>query len=387
VGWLAASTVVFRCDTFILAVPVILTILATTRSTRALGIVLVSGILGTLLAVACTVGVDTFFWQRLVWPEAEVAFFNTVLNKSSEWGTSPWYWYVVKALPKAMLGSLVFLPLGLLLHPVQEFKWLSLDTKNVKLIVPVAVFIALYSVLPHKELRFILPAIPILNYVAASGLQKLLFRGGGPSKQKSRSKSKSKNSVWKACISGLARAAAIVLLVCSAAGVVLFLTVSAANYPGGQAFAQFHTQLATLSSQPHWQGEEVTVHLCNLAATSGVTRFGELDEPTAFNFTVTYSKQEGLTDAELTEKGFDFLITEASSVKGYVPFTSTMSGYQIPGYDSLSLIWVQPHLNLPVHVLWPVVQSSPKLYLLQHINRIPTHNNSSSSSSSSMDEP
>ncbi len=47
-----------------------------------------------------------FIILRWLWPEGVVLFFNTVENRSSEWGVMAWHWYFTNALPKVLLKSL-----------------------------------------------------------------------------------------------------------------------------------------------------------------------------------------------------------------------------------------------------------------------------------------
>lgn len=114
-----------------------------------------------------------------------------------------------------------------------------------------SIFIALYSYIPHKELRFIFPALPIFTACASISLVKV-WNGA----------SKDRFSVLLAAL-GVA--------VCAIAS-VFFLYVSSLNYPGGYAFDALHK----IDMSSHGLGAPpLKVHIDNPAAISGVSRFGE----------------------------------------------------------------------------------------------------------------
>jgi hypothetical protein len=103
---LGFTAAVFRFEIVILATPILA--MAIVRKRLPLGKALVVGLWGVAAGVAgalLSVCVDSVFWGRFVWPEFEGFVFNAVLNKSHEWGTSPFHWYLTSAIPRCMLGT------------------------------------------------------------------------------------------------------------------------------------------------------------------------------------------------------------------------------------------------------------------------------------------
>ncbi|EKF26605.1 dolichyl-P-Man:GDP-Man7GlcNAc2-PP-dolichyl alpha-1,6-mannosyltransferase, putative [Trypanosoma cruzi marinkellei] len=206
IALLNVSAAVFRCDTILLLGSSGLFLLLQRDVTLVRSALVILSSL--VLAVGCSVVLDSFLWGRLLWPEAVVLFFNTVENQSWRWGRLPWHWYVTYALPRAFLFE--YMPLLLLVSlacwdlgrrlinrmvafcsrtlapssvsppPSSTFSfssfrgalfslWLDTSVRYRAVLLPAALFVVLYSFLPHKELRFIMVVFPyFLAPVAAA---------------------------------------------------------------------------------------------------------------------------------------------------------------------------------------------------------------------------
>jgi len=261
--------------------------------------VIVYGLIALAVFIPLTVAVDSFFWKRTLWPELEVMYFNVVLNKSSDWGVMPFGWYFYSALPRSLMSAFFLVPLSFLL-----------DRRCSKYVVPAVLFVFLYSFLPHKELRFIIYTIPLLNTGAALAFNYLWNKRG-------------KTLIWS--VVSLALVAGLIANVLVSCGLVY---VSSLNYPGGQALAKLH-------SIERFEEKYVKVHMDVASCQSGVSRFGE-ENPNWI-----YDKTENLLVEDLLSRDYTHLLILESD------YMSSMSELQnefnvihkSEGLESIKRIW------------------------------------------------
>lgn len=282
---------------------------------------LVTGAVSGAASLALTVMIDSWFWQRWLWPEGEVLCFNTAQNRSSEWGIMPFHWYFTSALPRALLGGYPLALLGLALEP------------RVRLYVCVATaYVTLYSFLPHKEVRFLLPILPVFNIAAAAAGARIWQNRHKPA--------------WL-----FAGTAACLLVAGSLCASAVMLAVSRHNYPGGHALYELHQWQA---GRLQGDQEPVSVHIDVLPAMTGVSKFGEQ------GLEWKYSKEEGIAADKLQHHGFTYLLSATPNLTGFAQVQAVQGyeGLQMPGSvgQLVKALWAG---RLPF-----VIRRSPQVFIL-----------------------
>lgn len=246
---LTVAGIVFRSEIALLLAAHTLFLLFTKR----IGIqreIIPAGIAGLLVGLTSTILVDSFFWQQFpLWPEFAAFKFNVISGQASAWGTNPWHFYFLNAGPRLLLNPFTYLvgiPLSLI-YPSTRFA-------SLQLLVPSLVFVAVYSIQPHKEWRFIVYIIPPLTASSALGASYIWTH-------------RTKSLIYRL----LSLCMILSTIAAFSLSSFVLLPASAANYPGAHALRLLHHSHAHNSSQP-----EISVYLGNLACQTGVTRFVQI---------------------------------------------------------------------------------------------------------------
>lgn len=388
---LTASFVIFRCDTALLLAPVGAHMLFTRAFSLAGAVNWGARCVAACLAI--TIAIDTAMWapprlldardgldalsdtlqshsqkslwpgsEGIMWPEGRVFWFNTYENRSHEWGTYPFSWYFTDALPRAIGIWTPFVVFG------------AATNGKARVVALVALsFVTTYSFLPHKELRFVFPALPLCDACAAVGVAETYRRLSELRKMSEKTRLKTRRrtndartTFWRALFWPPPPAPLLgVALLLAVATHVLFASAAYRNYPGGEAFAAMHA--AEARGERFASREKPTrVHVDVAAAQTGASRFGESAFPDAF----VYSKREGISPETFQTLpdpvAFDVLITGEPFVPGYEP-EAVHEGYAGTRTTRrrLSLLGVAK-VSVPV---WVETRTTPAIWTHRRVHR------------------
>lgn len=218
--------------------------------------IITTGLQSAFVALVLSVPIDSYFWRRITWPELAGFYFNAIQGNSSDWGTTPYGYYFLNLLPKLLLNPLI--PTALI---PASFFFPSTTYAAKNLVIPSTAYVAIYSLLPHKESRFIIYVVPPLTAAAALSASYIWTR-------------RSKTILYRA-----ASLLIIASVLASFAASTVMLLISSLNYPGGEALSQFHTYIyaehdinSTKISEQHIQ-MEIPVHMDVISCMTGVTQF------------------------------------------------------------------------------------------------------------------
>ena len=113
--------------------------------------------LEVVLILLINTALDYYFYQKLTFPLYNFLEFNVFKNLSIFYGTAPWHFYIFQAIPLMLMLYLPLMIYGL--------------KKNILLLTGLFYIIG-FSLIQHKEFRFIYPIHPILLYFTARGYVK-----------------------------------------------------------------------------------------------------------------------------------------------------------------------------------------------------------------------
>lgn len=201
-----------------------------------------------------------------------------------------------------------------------------MDNRLRPIVVPCLLYVLAFSFLPHKELRFIIYVFPFLNIATAVVCARASIN-------------RCKSIYHRLCLlfCGFHLIGNVVMT-------LFLLLVSRINYPGGVAMSRLHR---LVDAQ-----QNVSVHIGDLAAQSGVSRFTEL------NPNWSYYKED-YTPAEILSRNYSHLLVEAKSKHALeLKYFST-------AYNVLELVECFDHIGIEYKSLFFVrINTRPCIFIM-----------------------
>ncbi|KAF2012163.1 glycosyltransferase family 22 protein [Aaosphaeria arxii CBS 175.79] len=146
---------------------------------------LLDGTVRSVIVLAIQTAIDTFFYKKLVCVPFNIVLYNVFSGGSKGpniYGVEPWHFYVRNLILNFniwFLLALGALPLLLFQHLIRQ-RSVSMQTllRGTVFVSPFYLWLAIFTLQPHKEERFMYPAYPALALNAAMSLHILLANFG-----------------------------------------------------------------------------------------------------------------------------------------------------------------------------------------------------------------
>ncbi|KAL5481366.1 hypothetical protein EMCRGX_G021505 [Ephydatia muelleri] len=119
------------------------------------------------LSLGLSMALDMYCYGRFVLVQWEFVRFNILEGHSALYGTHPWHWYFTECAPVITFTLLPLFLLGV---------WYSSPTQRVFFYVGVWLLVS-YSILGHKELRYIMALLPIASVYAGYFIHSIIQKG------------------------------------------------------------------------------------------------------------------------------------------------------------------------------------------------------------------
>lgn len=109
---------------------------------------------------------DSLFYGRITLTPLNFLRVNVFNDLATFYGSNDWHFYLSQGLPALTFTLLPYTLRGAVPTRVSQIEQATVGTINLVIITT----IALYSLLEHKELRFLSPLIPLIHILAARAL-------------------------------------------------------------------------------------------------------------------------------------------------------------------------------------------------------------------------
>lgn len=127
-----------------------------------------------LVGAAC-VALDSYAHGALIVTPLEFIRVNALQGIGSFYGTHNWHWYLTSGLPTVLgINSIPFL-----LAASDTIRHQRLHPERTALLISIAFTLIAYSLLAHKEFRFVLALLPMCLYIAADYLSRWSRKASG----------------------------------------------------------------------------------------------------------------------------------------------------------------------------------------------------------------